>query len=75
MKRTARLLFAGEIAHFVSIFEDYPRDFYNIIRYYTRLLTELENHLSPEELTAAKGGAEKRDLESTLEELLDLLDQ
>ncbi len=75
LKRKARFLFAGEIAHFVSIFEDYPRDFYNIVRDYTQLLTELENHLSPEELTAAKGHAEKRELESTLEELLDLLDQ
>ncbi len=75
LKRTARLLFAGEIAHFVSIFEDYPRNFYNIVRDYTQLLTELENHLSPEELTAAKGRAKKRGLESTLEELLDLLGQ
>jgi tetratricopeptide (TPR) repeat protein len=75
LKGRARFLFAGEIAHFVSLFEDYPRDFYNIVRDYTRLLTELENHLSHEELTAAKGGGEKRELESTLEELLDLLDQ
>jgi tetratricopeptide (TPR) repeat protein len=75
LKGTERFLLAGEIAYFVSMYEHYPRSFYNIVGDYTRILQELENHLSPEELTAARGHAEKRDLESTLEELLDLLDQ
>ncbi len=75
LKSVGRYLFAGEIAHFVNMYEDYPRDFYNIVRDYTLLLTGLEDHLSPEELTAAKGRSEKRELESTLEEMLDLLDQ
>ena len=40
-----------------------------------KLLEELGAHLTPDELSAAKALAEKRELESTLEELLDLLDQ
>ncbi len=75
LKNSARFAYAAEIAYFVSMYENFPRTFYSIIRDYQHLLTELENHLSAEELSAAQGRAENRELESTLEELLDLLSE
>jgi hypothetical protein len=75
LKRTGRDLFSAEIAYFVSFYKDYPRYFYTIIRDYKKLLQELGAHLSPDELSAAKVRAENRELNSTLEEMLELLDQ
>ena len=67
--------FAAEIVYFASMYQDYSRFFYFVISEYTTRLEELTNFLSPEELQISKKRAETRELDSTLDELLSLLER